>query len=718
MTSGSGNDPRNNKPADDDGLDDFDDFDDFDEAGELDAFEDGDDPFDDGSESEIDTDLDGDLDEAAEELDEMLSEPAPNMPALDEDDFGDEDDDFASAGGMESDPQAPEEAAIHEADFTEDDDFGAPEDYATAPETASESEVTADEDDFEAGDFEADDFSADDFNPPSVRGANLTNEVEEDASEDDFVDDFADSDEVPIAQAAPAPPASSGEGDLDALLSARAATIADEAHAASGKTGFFQHGTKEPADEAADAMKEDLRAEEAEAFEAEEDEAALPEDTGSSYDAPTDPDDSDNEEDGFELTDDPADDDDDDFIPSGSGVASMGDSDEITPSAAEIAAAGGAAAGVLSGVAEVQMNDPASSDEDMDGFDDDEEEAMAPQPKPQPSRKKTRKRPRGPAIPLIDVGEGGFDKVALAYPKRLRAIHALAEKKLFGKGLGILDNVCRKWATKGTLPYRLELDGVSAALDGDPGAYLINLAFEMGCTTGAIPDPEGGMRLLHTMDWNLEGLGRMFVAARRHAPAGLWVNITWPGYVGCLQGVAPGRFAAAINHAPLPAKGPPAIAWPLSKLRWYGQKGIPPSFLLRKVFDECPDFYSAIEMIEKTPICYPAIFSILGPEEGEFVIIERTEAAKSTQKRAPAVTNHWLNKEFSGTVTAFQSNERLVAMKSRITKGINDSEWLAHPILNADTRIAVDLNPVTGRMRLRGYNGVEPATALLDIYAD
>jgi hypothetical protein len=34
-------------------------------------------------------------------------------------------------------------------------------------------------------------------------------------------------------------------------------------------------------------------------------------------------------------------------------------------------------------------------------------------------------------------------------------------------------------------------------------------------------------------------------------PAGEYHNITWPGYVGILTASAPGRFAAAINQAPL-----------------------------------------------------------------------------------------------------------------------------------------------------------------------
>jgi hypothetical protein len=34
-------------------------------------------------------------------------------------------------------------------------------------------------------------------------------------------------------------------------------------------------------------------------------------------------------------------------------------------------------------------------------------------------------------------------------------------------------------------------------------------------------------------------------------PAGEYYSVTWPGYVGTLTALAPDRFAAAINQAPL-----------------------------------------------------------------------------------------------------------------------------------------------------------------------
>ena len=713
MTSDSdnkqGGKPVGNNGSDDfDEFDDFDDFDDFDEAAGLDQFGDEDDPF--ADDGEIDDDLDEAVAELEAEVDAMADDDEPAAEPHMDDDFDDISDEIADDMNAPA-PVEPEAAGSAEAGA--DDDFEA-DDFAVDDFRA---ETNAADD--EADDFETDDFDADDFEPPApvapeVEAVHV--QPEDAAADDDFdvdADEFGAAEttpedafdaepavdeaiEQPAEDAAPVPPAPpSANNDLDAMLSA-----------SSSRTDGFDDFEEPVAAETTDVPgghESDVQS----------DMAASEEMTGFDDDA------------------------DDDLMPSGEAVAGLGDDEAVSlsetvqePAAqmpvdpepapepvmgeepagdddTEIAAAAvaGAAAGAA---AEAVMVDDAVSD-----FDDDEEEVAPPPPPP-----KKRKKHRGPGVPLIDIGEGGFHKLAEAYPKRLRAVHDLAVRKLTEKGLKIVDGACKKWADKASVPYRLEIDGVSNALNGDPGTYVINLAFEMACTTGAVEDAEGGSRLLHTLDWKLDGLGRLAVAARRHAPAGMWVNVTWPGYVGCLQGVAPGRFAAAINHAPINGKGPGYLAWPMSKLKWWGQKGVPPGLLLRKVFDECEDFDAAVEMIEKTPIAYPAIFSVLGTQEGEFSVIERTENSKSTQKRAPAVTNHWLNNEFGGTVMAYQSSERLVAMKSRINKGIDADEWLVHPILNPETRLAVDLNPTTGRMRIRGYQGLQPTTSLLDIYAD
>src|SRR6185503_10125388 len=90
----------------------------------------------------------------------------------------------------------------------------------------------------------------------------------------------------------------------------------------------------------------------------------------------------------------------------------------------------------------------------------------------------------------------------------------------------------------------LELEEARAhALIGRPGAYFLSVNYEWGCTCRVAPSPEGkSARLVRVLDWVTEGLGRYVIAARVAGEAGPFVTLTWPGYTGVLQGMAPGRF--------------------------------------------------------------------------------------------------------------------------------------------------------------------------------
>ena len=81
---------------------------------------------------------------------------------------------------------------------------------------------------------------------------------------------------------------------------------------------------------------------------------------------------------------------------------------------------------------------------------------------------------------------------------------------------------------------------------------MLNMSYEWCCSAGVGADPAGiGNRLLRTLDWPMPGLGRAVVVARQEGAAGRYYNVTWPGYVGVLTAMAPGRFSAAINQPPL-----------------------------------------------------------------------------------------------------------------------------------------------------------------------
>ena len=77
------------------------------------------------------------------------------------------------------------------------------------------------------------------------------------------------------------------------------------------------------------------------------------------------------------------------------------------------------------------------------------------------------------------------------------------------------------------------------------------MSYLFACTTQAYAGPDGLPRIRRTLDWPFQGLGQAVEMAWQSGPAGDFYNATWPGAVGVLTAMAPGRFCAVINQAPM-----------------------------------------------------------------------------------------------------------------------------------------------------------------------
>ena len=218
-----------------------------------------------------------------------------------------------------------------------------------------------------------------------------------------------------------------------------------------------------------------------------------------------------------------------------------------------------------------------------------------------------------PTIPLVELGAGGPLRLLERELPRAHALLALARRRHGRPLLRLGDKVSRAWLARTDNPYRHEILAVSEIL-GAPGAIMLNLSFEWGCTSGAAPDPSGaGNRLLRVLDWPVDGLGRHVVVARNDAPAGVYFDVTWPGAVGVLTAMAPGRFAAAINQAPMIRHGLTfAGDWAKNRIAVWHSRALPPAHLLRQVFCNAADYSAAREMLADTPIALPALFVLSG----------------------------------------------------------------------------------------------------------
>jgi hypothetical protein len=329
-----------------------------------------------------------------------------------------------------------------------------------------------------------------------------------------------------------------------------------------------------------------------------------------------------------------------------------------------------------------------------------------------------------PEIPVVDVREGGPVRHARESVARARMLRddCLGWFPRPAKPLvPLLDALARHWLRRSSSPYLTEIEAI-AALMGFPGVWFLNGSYQWGCTT--LARGEGGVNwLVRTLDWPFPGLGRHAEVARMRGPAGEFCSITWSGYVGALTAMAPGRFAACVNQAPM---------WRRSRSRWLrffdmaanamhtwrNIRHIPPDQLLRQVFETCRSFEEAKRRLESVPVARPVIFTLAGCGPGERCVIERTEDTFATRHEDTSAANDWLVPAegwearvggrlamvCSSDEAAANSRERRAALHAwdrPLSRG--DFSWVVPPVLNPFTRLAVAMAPAEGILRVVGY---------------
>jgi hypothetical protein len=324
-------------------------------------------------------------------------------------------------------------------------------------------------------------------------------------------------------------------------------------------------------------------------------------------------------------------------------------------------------------------------------------------------------------IPVIDAPDG---------PLQLARIQSAQLSRIVGLTREIIPAPLLRWGDRYAArclryagnPYLHEIDEVMRLL-GQSGAYALNFSFEMGCTTACqSADGRTAMQMYRTLDWPFP-LGRDLVVARHAPPAGPYCNITWPGYLGVLTALRPGRFAAAINQAPMSygfggvSLGLP-IDWMINRWRVGKAAALPPAHLLRRIFEQCTTYAAAKAALTTTPICIPVIYTLTGATAGEGCIIERREGDAVVHEAPNCVTNHWLTDRFKGRPRGRNSMRRLAAMRAALPSlGPENLAWLRPPVLNSLTRMAAELNAGTGRLIIQGWHGVVPQTRILELNA-
>lgn len=224
-----------------------------------------------------------------------------------------------------------------------------------------------------------------------------------------------------------------------------------------------------------------------------------------------------------------------------------------------------------------------------------------------------------------------------------------------------------------------------------------------GCTAACQWTDDFGWIHGRNMDWSIPSLGPGSIALDFLGPSGSFSSLSWPGFVGVLQGVAKGRFSATINYAPPDGLGP----------QW------PSSFVLRSVFEHCDHFQEAVQWIQETDVAASSFFTLCGLKRDEATVIEKTRM-RPTRSRLLSEkgdclvqTNNYMRAENLDLNAGF--SELLASSKERhdwarmalhgkelkspedILKALNRP-----PVLNSETVQQMILEPKTGQRRWWG----------------
>jgi hypothetical protein len=335
-----------------------------------------------------------------------------------------------------------------------------------------------------------------------------------------------------------------------------------------------------------------------------------------------------------------------------------------------------------------------------------------------------------PVIPVVDLRDGGPPRHALQNAQQARALRDACLGTLPRAALPLvpaLDWASRRWLARSRSPYMSEIAQIAAALDFS-GVWLLNASYQWGCTSLAC-EQNGVPWLIRTLDWPFTGLGLYTEVVRMRGVGGDFFSVTWPGYVGALTAMAPFRFAACVNQAPLHRRtlhrwlrGYDFAANALEI--WRSVDLMPPDQLLRRTFEVCEDFGAARRMLESTPVARPVIFTLVGCLANQRCVIERTETGFITREEETSAANDWVPNRPGwegriGTRRFLTSSFADAAAYSRARreslKGWDGAVsapnfgWVREPVLNPYTRLAVAMCPASGILRAVGYDQTEAA---------
>ncbi len=290
--------------------------------------------------------------------------------------------------------------------------------------------------------------------------------------------------------------------------------------------------------------------------------------------------------------------------------------------------------------------------------------------------------------------------------------------------LATLDPVGRRFLETHTSSRYMRELGTIANLLRKPGTFALHAMFESMCTTYAGPAKGGNdAQLVRVLDWRTPGLGTYAYIVHVKGPRS-WVALTWPGFVGVIQGMVPGKFAVALNQAPMPRHyhgvstdpfGTVVSDWFFNRVRTWRTNGKMPAHLIREICEQAGSYAEALDLLQSESLCIPGIFSIVGTQASEHAVVERVEDRASITGKTCAA-NHFDTPGWGGRPRGEQSTKR-----ARIFS--DAPEYLSHtefqdpppPVLNVHTKIVAVMNPARGSVSAVGYENMIRVTQVTTV---
>ena len=333
-------------------------------------------------------------------------------------------------------------------------------------------------------------------------------------------------------------------------------------------------------------------------------------------------------------------------------------------------------------------------------------------------------------IPFVDLRGRTPVDLLRNYPDKAREL-IKASKRIYGllshaasvAVLPLADKRSHAWLARNRNPYLYEIESFSEIL-ATTGVYALNLSYEWGCTTGVFRDKDS-VPMLRVLDWPFPQLGRHIMVVLQNGKAGEFFNLTWPAVSGVYTGMAPGRFSAALNLAPMREHKLGLIGdWFRNRALANSQDALPPPHLLRQVFEQAENYEMAKKMLCETRLAVPAIFTLAGIREGDGCIIERlentAEILELSASQQLTTANHF-NSSLSMVGMGWRPRPPDSAGRWKQSCTIHghdlkdNFDWLRSPIINEFTKLCVVMDASTSRLTAQGFEGMLQVTEMFNL---